>query len=224
MKTTLSFALIVVLLILSVPSSSQSGVKEVKGLSIRRLIKPGSDGEFQLRIRFTVPDLPENAHVDHAYFIVDQKFEMPVITDTLWLRLGRDTMEVPVGLRTNGKSPILFSLICLDENRQRRYPNWIGTRQMEEQNPIRAFLIPTERIQLERKEGRWKNEALKVAVTDFVKSQASQRGKTLEFVVAGGSGHSEGLRPTQVHLVIQNISARLLIFYTEPLVYPPGFK
>ena len=224
MKTIITSCFLSCLLLLPFPSSVHSGVKEIKGNSVGKVAKPDGSGGFQLRVRFAVPDLPENAHIDQAFFILDQKFEMPVITDTLWLKLNRDTMEVPVGFRNKGRDPLQLSLVCLDESRQARFPDWIDARQLEERKPIETFLVPGERIQLERKEGRWKNEAIRVPVTDFVRDQSSQKGRSMEFSLGGGAGNEGALRPSDVHLEMQNISARLVIFYTEPLVYPPGFK
>lgn len=199
-------------------------MKEIKGTSVGKVAKPDGSGEFQLRVRFAVPDLPENAHIDQAFFILDQKFEMPVITDTLWLKLNRDTMEVPVGFRNKGRAPVPLSLVCLDESRQARFPDWIDARQLEEQKPIETFLVPGGHIQLEREEGRWKDEAIRVPVTEFVRGQSKQNGRFMEFSLGGGAKSEGALRPSDVHLEMQNISAKLIIFYTEPLVYPPGFK
>lgn len=220
-KTT--FAVILVALML-VPLYSEAGKKEVKGGPVIRAEKPNGNGAFQLRIRYRLPELPDNAHLDYAFLIIDQKFELPVVVDTSRGGRVRDTLEVPRGLANKGRSPIFLSVFGLDEVIANSSPPWFdGSKQKNLQTTI-ATLPPVGVIQQERKSGRWANEAVKVSVTQFVRSQPKRGDPTVEFIITGEESGQSDLHPSKVDVDAANLSGRLVIYYTEPPVLPPWIK
>lgn len=218
-RKTASLSIIISLL---VSVLSMAGLKEAKDSPVIRVDRPNGKGEFQLLVHVRIPDLPENAHIDHAFLILDQEFEMPVIADTSRLRSARDTMEVPRGLRNKGHEPLMLSVHGLEGGAGGA--NWMDQEALDQARLHTSPLYPVSTIQAERKENRWSTEAIKFIVTPFVREKAKKKNPNVKFIITGTRQNDEVLTPPNVEVDVSNLRGRLTIYYTEPPVLPPGIK
>ncbi|MFH0989184.1 MAG: hypothetical protein V1799_04110 [bacterium] len=198
-------------------------VKEVKSSPVTRIGKPAGDGEYQLRVKFRIPEIPDNAHIDNVFLILDQQFEMPVKKDTSRM-LVRDTLEVPKGLLNKSHTPVLLSVLGFDEKSVPQSGSWLDIHSSKNAILHTAMLHPVDVVQQERAKGKRKDEAVIFSVTQFVRDQSRKKSQNVEFIIVGEKEGRDVLNQSKVEVDVSKLSGRLVIYYTEKSTSLPEKK
>lgn len=197
-------------------------VIEVKGGPIAKTEKAGLVGHFQLKFQFELPETPTNANIDLVMLVIDQDFEMPVVESVRDKGPALDTTEVPKGFVNRAQKTVRLAVYGYDA-KSGKTPVWVEKKESDPNLAGIGNLVPFPQVQVERKAGRWRNEAVALSVTDFVR-QISKGSRQIEFVV-GGEGNSEkGISSSLVDFDATKVSAKLLIYYTVPPESPHPFR
>lgn len=197
----------------------EAGKKESKANSINIVNKPNKTDAFQLHLQFDLPVVPKGAHIDQVFLILDQKFEAPVIADTSRRNSARDTMDVPRGLVNKHNQTILLSVFGFSEG-QLPTSDWVDGNAFRNAVIGSGSLLPRYVIQHERKGGRWKDEAVKLSVTQFIREAIKKGSQIADFVVSGSGENSEDLNASNVEIQKDLLKGRLEVYFTEPTVLP----
>lgn len=195
----------VIFLCFLMPSKSLAGDKEIKSSRIDALKKADKGNDFQLKIGFTLPAIPANAHVTGAYFIVDQSFELD--------QTGNENAK---GLANKGNEPVTLVAYLSDGNGSAATSDWFIPSRIG--SP--GTLLSTKTIKAERAKNKWEKQAMRIDVTRLLMDQIGVSEREISFIVAGTAQDDHSIKGSKVDIDLTKISGRLIVLYAEPPLRP----
>ena len=204
MKTNRSCSLIV-LAAAWMTSYSIAGVKDIKA-EIRQKENAGKAAEFQLQARVALPSFEVGAHIDAAFFIVDQQ-----------------AGSTEAMLNKSGK-PIMLSLYGFETGKGVSAPDWLDLLSSKKNKVSNQFLQMVSGSRRNGNQDGLASESLRFDVTDFVRAQLKGGNRDIAFQVAASVENAGALHKSKVDFNLANVRGRLVIHYTDPPILPPGIR
>lgn len=187
-------------------------VKSAEMKKVARTDKSDQSDQSQIQVRFTLPTLPENVHITHALLVFDQTFGADA-----------DGKPLPRGLVNKTSDDIQLSVFSVSGGAT-GYGKWLDVSSTTTRRLTDEPLLPNDVIQSAKSNGRWKDEAIRFDVTEYVRNEMKIGISDLFFAVGGDANNLRALESAKVEANLENISVQLVIYYFEQPVFPQHMR